>query len=195
MPDATGSALQHCESKAIYGDASKSSSFRCSESIRSRSSSTSVSAIEIVSCCDAQLLYERKQFRIISLYAEMQKCFNRYFGRAGFSGFIIVCLVPLSCRSGVDRSMERAPGLVKQFVNALPVFFGDAALLGLRVAYVHRFGSEARVLQQAFGGDAVDFGGERGEGAVHVAGRVARALAVYDAPLEFEVRGALRLAA
>src|SRR5437588_7470045 len=102
---------------------------------------------------DAQLLYERK-------------CLNCYFGRAGFSGFIIVCLVPLSCRSGVDRLVERAPGLVQQFVNASPVFFGDAALLGLRVAYVHRFGSEARVLQQAFGGDAVDFRSERGEGAV-----------------------------
>ena len=89
--------------------------------------------------------------------------------------------------------MERAPGLVKEFVNALPVFFGDSALLGLRVAYVHRFGAQARVLHQFVCGDAVDFGGERGERAVEVAGRVARTLAVYDPPFEFEARGALRV--
>ena len=41
--------------------------------------------------------------------------------------------------------------------------------------------------------DAVDFGGERGERAVEVAGRVARALAVDDPPFEFEVRGVLRV--
>src|SRR5215207_9257752 len=73
----------------------------------------------------------------------------------------------------VDGRVERAPGALEQFVNPLPVVFGDAALLGLRVAYLHRLGSEVC------------------ERALQVARRVLPSLAVDYPPFEFEFRGAL----
>src|SRR5215207_5556314 len=91
----------------------------------------------------------------------------------------------------VDGRVERAPGALEQFVNPLPVVFGDAALLGLRVAYLHRLGAEAGVLREFVRGDAVEFGLEVCERALQVARRVLPSLAVDYPPFEFEFRGAL----
>ena len=47
---------------------------------------------------------------------------------------------------------------MEEFVNPAPVVFGDAAALGFRVTYLHRFGAEPRMLGEFFGWQAIDFG-------------------------------------
>src|ERR1044071_3159461 len=101
----------------------------------------------------------------------------------------------LRCRAWrllIDSRVERAPGAVQQLVYPAPVILGDAAFVGPGVAYLHRLGAEARVLCEAFGGEAEDFGLEVCEGAVEVAGRVASPLAVDDPLLELHEGGARR---
>lgn len=53
---------------------------------------------------------------------------------------------------------------MEQVIDAGPVFFGDAALLGFCVAYFHCLGTEVGVFGEAFWREIINGGDGFGEG-------------------------------